>query len=466
MASISSLMGQTSSYESFVSQLVNIESQNMLKMQARVKDEKESKTAVGAVSKSISDFENIIKELQSPTNKSFEPFKTRSTNDSVVAINSAKGLDRSSNFDITVNRLAKNDIGLSSLQNGSTSELAASGNGSVTLTIGGKTETLTVETTKDDGNGGTIDKTNEEILTSFADQIKSVFGDVAKANVFKVDGEHVQFSVQSLNTGFDNRIQFSDATGVLANITGSMSHVTPQSNLDAQFTIDGVNFERASNTVDDAIEGLSFTLKKATGEAEQMTVERDVNGAKSNIQDFVKAYNEMNTAILQRTFINPDTGNKGPLQGMRSVRNLSLNLRQTGMLSLGGVPQGQIASLADMGITFKKEGDMVISDMAKLEKALSENPEQVANFFEDESSPITQMKIRAESYTKAGGILSAINDGLDQKIGRLDRRIASEKKYLEEYEAKQRQIFNQLDLILDQGQAQYDTVTSFIYGYQ
>jgi flagellar hook-associated protein 2 len=465
MASISSIMSQTSSYESFVTQLVNIESQKMLRMEVQVRDDKESKSAIGAVSKAISDFENIIKELESPTNKSFEPFKTSSSDDSVVEVTSASGLDRSSNFDIRVNRLAKSDIGLSSIQTGGTSELSASGNGSVTLTIGDKTETINVETTKDDGSGGTINMTNEEILTSFADQIESLFGDEAKASVFNVDGENVQFSVQSLNTGYDNRIQFSGATGVLADITNTMTHVTPQEDLDAQFTIDGVNFERSENTVDDAIEGLSFTLKKATGEQEQMTVERDIEAAKSNVEDFVKAYNELNETIRERTFINPDTGNKGPLQGMRSVRNLTINLRQTGILSLGGVAEGQIASFADMGISFENNGEMVIDDSDLLEEALNDRPEEIANFFTNESSPVAMMKARAESYTESDGILSAIEDGLDQKIDRLDRRIASERQYLEEYEAKQRQIFNELDLILEQGQAQFNEVLNFMSPY-
>ncbi|MAL16779.1 MAG: hypothetical protein CL670_08600 [Balneola sp.] len=465
MASISSIMSQTSSYESFVTQLVNIEGQKMLRMESQVRDEKESRTAIGTVSKAISDFENIIKELESPTNKSFEPFKTSSTDDSVVEVTSASSLDRSSNYNITVNRLAKNDIALSTLQNGSTNELAAAGNGSVTLTIGDKTETINVETTKDDGSGGTIDKTNEEILATFAEQIESLFGDEAKASVFNVDGENVQFSVQSLNTGYDNRLQFSGATGVLADITSGITHLTPQNELDAQFTIDGVNFERSENTVDDAINGLSFTLKKATGEQEQMTVERDIDAAKSNVQDFVDAFNELNETIRERTFINPDTGNKGPLQGMRSVRNLTINLRQTAILSLGGVGEGEIASFADMGITFENSGKMVIDDSDQLEKALSERPDQIANFFTNENSPVAMMKARAESYTESDGILSAIENGLDQKIDRLDRRIASERQYLEEYEAKQRQIFNELDLILEQGQAQYNEVLNFMTSY-
>ena len=283
--------------------------------------------------------------------------------------------------------------------------------------------------------------------------------------MFNVDGENVQFSVQSLNTGYDNRLQFSGATGVLADITSGITHLTPQNELDAQFTIDGVNFERSENTVDDAINGLSFTLKKATGEQEQMTVERDIDAAKSNVQDFVDAFNELNETIRERTFINPDTGNKGPLQGMRSVRNLTINLRQTAILSLGGVGEGEIASFADMGITFENSGKMVIDDSDQLEKALSERPDQIANFFTNENSPVAMMKARAESYTESDGILSAIENGLDQKIDRLDRRIASERQYLEEYEAKQRQIFNELDLILEQGQAQYNEVLNFMTSY-
>ena len=465
MASISSLMSQTSSYEAFVTQLVNIESQKMLRMEVQVRDEKESKSAVGTVSKSISDFENIIKELESTTNNSFEPFKTSSSDDSIVTVNSATGMDRSSVFNIDVDRLAKSDTALSGTYTGAGYELAAQGSGSVTLTIGDKTETINIATTKDDGSGGTVDMTNQEIMDSFATEIESLFGEEASANVFNLDGENIQFSLKSLNTGYDNRLQLSGATGALADVVGGITHLTPQAELDAQFTIDGVTFNRAENTVNDALEGLSFTLNKESAEQQQITVERDIEGAKSNLQDFIDAYNEMNETIRERTFINPETGNKGPLQGMRSVRNLTINLRQTALLSLGGVAEGEVANFADMGISFENNGKMVIDDADKLDALFSENPEQIANFFTNENSPVAMMKARAESYTQSDGILSAIESGLDQKIDRLDRRIASERKYLEEYEAEQRRIFNELDLILEEGQAQFDSVANFMSGY-
>lgn len=58
--------------------------------------------------------------------------------------------------------------------------------------------------------------TNQEILEAFTAEIADKFGEEASANVFNTNSTDVQFSIQSLETGFDNRIQFSGATGVLA----------------------------------------------------------------------------------------------------------------------------------------------------------------------------------------------------------------------------------------------------------
>lgn len=99
-----------------------------------------------------------------------------------------------------------------------------------------------------------------------------------------------------------------------------MLELVPDAELDAEFTIDGVTFTRGSNNVTDAIDGLDFTLLDASGTEEQMTVSRDIGKSKSNLEDFIKAFNEVNETIRERTFINAETGNKGPLQRYRSVR--------------------------------------------------------------------------------------------------------------------------------------------------
>lgn len=461
MASISSLVSQTSSYETFVQQLVQIESQKKLNLEIKQEEGNERKSALGQVSSAISKFENKIKELENPANKSFEPFSTSTSDESVVKINSASGIDRPSNYDITIHRLATRDNALSEVMNGEGIDLSADGDGSVTLTIGDKTETITVETNKEDENGDIVERTNQEILESFAEEITNVFGEEARASVFQVDSDNVQFSVQSLQTGFDQRIQFNDASGVLDTIISSVSHQAPQEELNASFTIDGITFERGQNEISDAIEGLSFTLLKDTGQKEQMNVERDINKAKSNINGFIAAFNDLNTTIRNKTFVDGDTGDKGSLQGMRTIRNLTMSLRQTALIGLDGVGAGEISRLSDLGISFESNGNMTLEDSDKLDQALTEDPEQVNRLFTDEQSSIAQMKALVNGFTKTGGVLSSLENGVDYNLDTIKKRIAKEEKYLIDYEEKQREIFNQLDLILEQGQAQFEQVMNF-----
>ncbi|NIT55687.1 MAG: flagellar filament capping protein FliD, partial [Aliifodinibius sp.] len=174
------------------------------------------------------------------------------------------------------------------------------------------------------------DKTNKEILESFSKAVNDLMGEESDSDVFEVDNNgNVQLSIKSAQTGYDERVQFANASGALADITSNMSHQqTDTTKLDAEFTVDGITFSRGKNTVDDAISGMTFTLLNSTTQQEQITVSKDTEKARENIDDFISKYNEMNTKIRNQTFINGETGNKGPLQDMRSVRNLTINMRQ------------------------------------------------------------------------------------------------------------------------------------------
>jgi flagellar capping protein FliD len=66
-----------------------------------------------------------------------------------------------------------------------------------------------------------------------------------------------------------------------------------------------------------------------------MTVSRDITSSKDNLEDFIKAFNEVNDTIRERTFINAEIDNKGPLQKYRTIRNLSTTLRHIILLTLG-----------------------------------------------------------------------------------------------------------------------------------
>lgn len=458
MNSISSLLQQTNPYEQFVQQLVQIESQKKFKLEDQKGTLNKQQSALSDVSSVISDFTNKIDELTSGTSNSFNPLKATSSDEGVVRVDSIAGMDGPNNYDITVHRKASKDIMLSNVMDGGATDLAASGDGSVDITIGDKTETIFVSTTHDDGT----DKTNQEVLESFSTAINDLLGVESDSDVFEIDNDgNVQLSIKSAETGYDERIQFSNASGALTDVTTNMSHLTDTAQLDGEFTVDGITFTRGQNTVDDAISGMTFTILDDPGTTEQISVNKDVETATDNIDDFISTFNEMNKKIRSSTFINGETGNKGPLQGMRSIRNLTINLRQTALTDMSAATAGELDNLMDIGIGFENDGTMKIEDADLLEDVLTNRPDEVNKLFTDDTSPVIAMYNQAETYTQANGVISSLESGLDQKIDFLDNRIESEERYLEKYEERQRQTFAELQQIQTEGQNQFNEIMSY-----
>ncbi len=465
MNSVNNLFRQTNPFEPFVQQLVQLESRTKMQLEQQQKDHQERKKALGDVSESISKFISQITELSDVSNRSFEPFTTESNDESVIRVNSASGMDRSTNFNVDVERTASFDTALSGVLNAEGTDLAQNGDGSITITIGDRTETIQLETTRDDGEGTIVDKTNREIFDAFAESINDLFGEEARATVFNVNSQEIQFSVQSLETGYDHRIQFDTSSGVGSEIMSSVNHLTDQNLLDAKFTIDGVTFTRGDNMVDDAIEGLSFTLTGTSENSVQISVQRDLDSARENLDEFISSFNDMNQSIRRRTFVDGDNNSRGPLRNMRSIRNLTMNLRQTALLPMDGTDPEQLSRLSDIGISFRNDGTMFVDDTDLLNEALEQRPDQVFSLFSDEGSPVQQMMVQAEAFTKSNGIINSLELGVDQQIDRLDNRIAAQERYLEQYEERQRKIFNELQLIQERGQAQFQQVMNFQQGF-
>lgn len=458
MNSIGSLLQQTNPYSQFVDQLVLIESQKKFRLEDQKSQLSDKQSALSTVSSVISDFTSQVDELTSTTSNSFNPLKATISNEDAIRVDSISGLKDPNTYDISVNRKATKDIMLSNVMDGTATGLAASGDGSVDITIGDKTETISILSTNDDGT----DKTNKEILESFSKAVNDLMGEESDSDVFEVDNNgNVQLSIKSAQTGYDERVQFANATGALADITSNMSHQQADTTkLDAEFTVDGITFSRGKNTVDDAISGMTFTLLNSTTQQEQITVSKDTEKARENIDDFISKYNEMNTKIRNQTFINGETGNKGPLQDMRSVRNLTINMRQMALTDMASAGAGELDNLSEIGITFENNGKMKVDDADKLSKALTDRPNEVKNLFSNDDSPVTKMYERAKTFTETGGTISSLESGLDQKIDFLDNRIESEEKYLESYEERQREIFAEINQMQQQAQQQFNQIAN------
>ena len=445
MASVSNIISRSGQYEGIVQQLVQLESQKKVQYQTDLKDQNKINSELGKVSSKISALENMIKEYSLSTNNTFTPVKSTSSDDTVVEITSAANLDDPDQFSLTIDRLATRDNLLSASYTSAGTNLDS--NGSVDITVDGTTHTISITPTAGDSNS--------TALNSLKTAIESAFGDTLQVNVFDLDSTNLQLSVRSSETGEAKRVQIANTSGSLATVFDNATRPVATNQLDAAFTMNGVSFQRSSNTVNDTISGLTFELKKTSASAVTLEIERDTEKARSNFDDFVKAYNDLNTDIRNKTFINGETGARGPLRELRSIRDLSSQLRQ---LVIGDATSGTITNLSELGISFDNSGKMTIEDSDKLETVLANTPSDLNTFFSTSSSPIQSIYTHLQGYTSTDGIIDILEEGVNDKIDLLNKNIKKEEKYLADYEEKQRDIFTQLELMLEQGNSQFAQV--------
>ena len=74
---------------------------------------------------------------------------------------------------------------------------------------------------------------------------------------------------------------------------------------DSKFTVNGLEIERSSNTVDDVVTELTFNLNEVTSSAVTIDLSRDTTAVKENITGVVNAYNEFIDVI--KLVQNPDS---------------------------------------------------------------------------------------------------------------------------------------------------------------
>lgn len=442
----------TNPYEEQVQQLMQIELQKKLQLQDAQGALEDQKTALSDIDSKLSTLHSTLSSFIDSPEEQLSPLNAISTNPDAFEIISTSGLGGPANFTIDViEQVAKHDLVLSDEVNSTGSDYNAAETGSFDIDIGtANSATINIDTTG---------LNNGEVLDAIATEINSQLGDHVSASVLQPKNGSAQLSIKSAETGKDHRITISNQQNDLAALNFGNHYA--ESELNAKFVMDGVAFERSSNLIDDAIEGFSFEIKKETSTVETIEVSRDIEGAKENIEKFVEQFNEVNSLIREKTFLNGDTGSSGILQNERSVRNLSLSLRQDAALPVSSLSGSSIQSLADIGIELNTNGTMSVADEDKLVEALSENPDDVIQLFSAGDGIAASLQQRIDNHIGNGKIFDSIGDSIDRKISRLDDRIEREDQYLVQREEQLRQEFNQLWQIINEGQQQFNNIASF-----
>lgn len=153
----------------------------------------------------------------------------------------------------------------------------------------------------------------------------------------------------------------------------------------AIFTVNGIEIERNSNTVDDAIEGLTFNLTNThlEGQSEVITIASDTEKTTQAVKDFVEQYNSTMDFITKQMDVgdpSAEDNKTGALTGDGTLMRLQSGLRSIMTRNLEGNFSGDFKNLEDIGIELDRYGVATL-DEAAFNKALEADATNVAKFF-------------------------------------------------------------------------------------
>jgi flagellar hook-associated protein 2 len=224
--------------------------------------------------------------------------------------------------------------------------------------------------------------------------------------------------------------------------TGSLVQNAGDEAADAALKINGISITGSGNTISDAVEGLTITLK-ATGTT-SVTVARDTSSLSAGVNALVKAYNDFAKVARDLGRYDATTKQGGPLIGdstLRSAQNVFRNL-------LGHVPSelsgASLQRLSDIGVTMQKDGTLKV-DSAKLDAAISGNFNGVANLVAAYGSSIDTA---AKGMVETDGLIESRTDGLNASIKSITQQSESIQQRLIQTEARYRRQFTSLDTLI------------------
>lgn len=390
MASISSLgVGSGLDIRSLVDQLVAAE---RAPRESRIDGQQQRfetrLSGLGQVKSALSDFRSTVRDLSSID--AFQQMEATSSDSDAVSVSAGSDAE-AGRFDIGVDQLA------------TAQGTASTAFASTTSAVGSGTLTIRFGTVATDANGtvtgftenterGAVDiaiPASANTLAGVRDAVNEADIGVRASIVNDGSGERLTFA--SAETGAANGfvIEVADDDGSNTDNAGlsqlafntSATHIEQtRAAQDAALTVDGLSITRASNTVDDLIEGVTLTLRGTTESAARVEVSEDRAGAEKQIRDFVEAYNALQETLGKLTSYDPETDQAGPLNGDSLVRGIQGALRGTLGQTLGELEDTGLRSLADLGITTTRTGTLEIDD-ARLDAALEESFDAVGALF-------------------------------------------------------------------------------------
>ena len=355
-------------------------------------------SALGTLQSALSTFQQSLSSLSTPSAFNSE---TANSSDATAFTATANANAVSGNYGVTIANLAGAQQLLSAPFTGGSS--ATVGTGTLSLSLAGASFSVAIDST-------------DHTLSGIAAAINGASGNpgISATVIQGTDGAHLLLS--STQTGATNTFTVTETDGgnalaALTYGTGNTANYTQQAAAqDASFSVAGVAYTSPSNTVSDALSGVTLDLlaPTATGSNAALTVANDTSTVASNIQGFVTAYNTLQTALSGLGSYNSSSGTAGPLLGNPVLTGIESQIQR---VLYNFVGSSAYNSLASIGITTNSDGSLALNS-ATLQTALSSNFSAVSQLFSGSNGVAAQLNGQITADLGAGGSIPSYGQTL------------------------------------------------------
>lgn len=239
------------------------------------------------------------------------------------------------------------------------------------------------------------------------------------------DGSGYRLLLTSEETGEENalRIEALDAsgnplsTGLAAfafNETqnGANNFEQKSKGEDSQISLNGLNITRSSNTIAEAIDGVTLNLNNAdAGKTVAIKVNADADKLASNIESFVNDYNKLKKFVDDVSKYDKDKQEAGLLLGDSTIRGALNEIRSMVSLPIEGITGRKYRSLTELGLNTDRNNDYLLKfSRSEFNKAIKDDRNAVVS-------------ILAKSGTTSDSQIVYSNDSINSKAGTYDIKV-------------------------------------------
>lgn len=379
-----------------------------------------SLSSIGKIQAALDAFRSALENMK--TASSFSGLSGSSSDEKVATVTTGTGAAAGS-FSLLVTKLATASKISTQVYAGGASTVVNAGSVPTTLSIKQGSDTFDVSIPA----GATLQQVRDSINSQYANKGLS-------ANIL-TDASGSRMVLTSTTTGVGTDLTLSGNSGLQTGVTV----LAPPQN--AEYVLDGVSMISKSNTIADAVSGITVKLTGVSptpaggGAATPATITVSASTAtlKSAVKGFVDTYNALIKASNAETQVTTNANGSvtsGALTGDASLRSLMSAVR-TELNAMGGT--GQLKSLAQFGVKTDQKTGMLSVDDKLFDAAALTNAADINGIFAGDTGLLARMKSATDSFAlsktgvfaaRSATLTSSLND-LKKQQDTLDARMTS-----------------------------------------